>query len=63
MVTKLKRRIDGSCYCANCRMQQRDIEATCFYCGRIFSNYEEVLEEIYHEIEEQRAKEYRTVNI
>jgi hypothetical protein len=34
-------------------MQQRDIEATCFYCGYLFSNYEEVLREIYKETEEE----------
>jgi len=53
MVTKLKRRIDGTCYCAHCMMQQRDVEATCFYCGYVFSNYEDVLREIYMEAEEE----------
>ena len=53
MVTKLKRRIDGTCYCAHCMMQQRDVEATCFYCGYMFSNYEDVLCEIYMEADEE----------
>ena len=33
----------GNCYvCSNCMMKQKCDECTCWFCGRIFDNFEEV---------------------
>lgn len=29
--------------CNNCMMKQQSLECTCWFCGRTFSNYEEIL--------------------
>ena len=42
MVAKLKKKIDGNYYCSNCMMGQPDLEPSCFYCGAMFSNWEEI---------------------
>lgn len=30
-------------YCSNCMMRQPRVQANCFWCGNIFSNYESML--------------------
>ena len=34
---------DKGYYCANCRMKQQKLRETCYFCGRIFYNYEQVI--------------------
>lgn len=42
--------------CGNCRMAQKRIENTCWFCGYIFSNYEEILIKNYKDIEQSGGK-------
>ena len=53
MVATLKKNIDGNCYCSNCRMGQPKPEETCFFCGAVFSNYEDIQFQYYLETIEQ----------
>ena len=46
MVAKLKEK-NSVYYCSNCRMRQYKLEPTCFFCEALFSNYEEVMIEIF----------------
>lgn len=36
-------------YCSNCMMRQQRIRASCWWCGNLFSNYEEMLIKDYNE--------------
>lgn len=38
--------------CSNCRMEQKDLRAFCWFCDSFFSNYEEALLENYKDKEE-----------
>lgn len=38
--------------CSNCRMKQQEIEETCWFCGFMFSNYEEELIKYFREEQE-----------
>lgn len=42
MTSKLVEKND-SYYCSNCMMRQPRIQVSCWWCGDIFSNYEEIL--------------------
>lgn len=44
-------------YCSNCRMIQREVHQQCEFCGLGFSNYEEVLTQIYTKWEIESDKE------
>ena len=33
--------------CSNCRMEQKDLRAFCWFCDSFFSNYEEVALQYY----------------
>lgn len=37
--------IDKGTYyiCSECRMKQRELGETCWFCGKVFTNYEEEL--------------------
>ena len=52
-IATLKRKIDGNLYCSKCMMGQAHIRNTCFYCGAMFSNYEDMVVEIAREISEE----------
>lgn len=52
MIAELKGPIFGPYYCSSCRMKQpQNFHYYCFFCGEIFSNYEEII--INEEIERQ----------
>lgn len=52
MVAMLKKVANGGYRCTYCHMKQHEpINATCPFCGNIFSNYEEIL------IKELKARE------
>ena len=57
MVSTLKKKIDGHFYCNYCKMGQFDLMPTCFYCGRTFSNFEDVLLQNYNEEVDEKMKE------
>lgn len=42
MVAELVKRGDKY-ICSECRMQQREIQWSCWFCGKYFSNYESIL--------------------
>ena len=42
MVSKLEVKNDMY-YCSNCMMRQPRVQENCFWCGNMFSNYEEML--------------------
>jgi len=50
MVALLKEK-NGKLYCSNCRMTQPRLLEICFFCGRSFSNYEDILLKLYKEEE------------
>ena len=55
MISKLIKR--GEQYsCSNCMMRQPTIKNCCWFCGNIFSNFEEVMLEIYDIIEEDKRR-------
>lgn len=56
MVAKLRKKIDGNYYCSNCMMGQPDLEPSCFYCGAIFSNWEEIQFQLQKEYEEEEIR-------
>ena len=56
MVAKLKKKIDGNYYCSNCMMGQLDLNPKCFYCGAIFSNWEELQFQLQKEYEEEEIR-------
>ena len=43
-------------YCSECMMRQKDIESVCFFCGKSFSNWEEILVRLFDVREEDRRK-------
>ena len=43
-------------YCSKCRMRQQELHPFCDYCGETFSNYEDVLVEIYEDKREDEIK-------
>ena len=43
-------------YCSNCFMKLQKFTSYCEYCGEIFSNYENVLIEIYENKREDEIK-------
>ncbi len=47
MIATLLENRAGEWYCSECRMRQKEIEPSCYYCGRLFSNYEEVALKLY----------------
>lgn len=54
MIAKLIHKNDYY-YCSECRMKQdRIIEPYCFFCGAIFSNYEEELIKIFDKEEKNK---------
>ena len=57
MITTLKRKIDGHFYCNNCKMGQYKLRPSCFYCGFTFSNYEDIVIQLYEEEKDERNKE------
>lgn len=42
MVAELVKRGDKY-ICSECRMRQRDIQWSCWFCGKTFSNYENIM--------------------
>ena len=42
MVAELVKRGDKY-ICSECRMQQRGLQWSCWFCGKTFSNYENIL--------------------
>ena len=42
MTSKLFKKQDQY-YCSNCMMRQPRVQANCFWCGDMFSNYENML--------------------
>ena len=42
MVSKLVQKNDIY-FCSNCMMRQPRVQANCFWCGNMFSNYEDML--------------------
>ena len=42
MITHLVKRNDGY-LCHNCRMAQKELRETCWFCGYFFSNYESIV--------------------
>jgi hypothetical protein len=56
MVAKLRKKIDGNYYCSNCMMGQPDLESNCFYCGAVFSNWEEIQFQLQKEYEEEEIR-------
>ena len=54
MIAKLKKNEYGNYYyCSECMMRQKEIEPTCYFCGLLFSNYEEVIIQLYKELLEE----------
>ena len=43
-------------YCSECRMRQQELRPFCSYCGETFSNYEDVLVEMYEDKREDEIK-------
>ena len=43
-------------YCSECRMRQQELQPYCEFCGETFSNYEDVLVEIYEDKREDEIK-------
>lgn len=56
MITQLVKKPHGY-ICGNCRMIQRKIEDTCWFCGYVFSNYEEILIKNYKEVENYESRQ------
>lgn len=42
--------------CGNCRMKQQELHENCWFCGCIFSNYENVILENYKEQENNKEE-------
>lgn len=58
MVAKLKKKIDGNWYCSNCMMGQARPQPNCFFCGAMFSNWEEVEIGKYEEENKVKFEDY-----
>lgn len=43
-------------YCSECRMRQTEVRPHCGFCGKVFSNYEDVLVEMYEDKREDEIK-------
>ena len=43
-------------YCSECRMRQKELRPYCEFCGETFSNYEDVLVEMYEDKREDEIK-------
>ena len=44
MIAKLKGPVFGDYYCSYCYMKQpHELHSTCVFCGKWFSNYEDIL--------------------
>ena len=44
-------------YCSECRMRQQELRPYCEFCGETFSNYENILIEMYEDKREDEIKE------
>ena len=53
MVAELVKRGD-SYICSACRMKQRALQYSCWFCGKTFSNYESIL---YEKLREEEKNE------
>ena len=43
-------------YCSHCMMRQLQINPNCYFCGNYFSNWEEVMIELFKEQEQEEMK-------
>ena len=55
MVSKLIKK-DYAYICSECRMRQPRLQDTCWWCGNLFSNFEEVLMKDFKENMEEALK-------
>lgn len=44
--------------CGNCRMKQQELHETCWFCGCLFSNYENIILKNYKEQENNKEKTF-----
>lgn len=49
-------------YCSNCMMRQAHLRTQCFFCGSIFSNYEDALYQNYEELKKEEIKRLEANN-
>lgn len=56
MVTTLINKF-GMFICGSCRMVQPTLDNTCCFCGKTFSNYEEIVAQGWREDFEEQIKE------
>ncbi len=54
MTSKLVKKKNTYC-CSNCMMRQPHLATNCWWCGNLFSNYEEII--IENAIEEEKINE------
>lgn len=53
MIAKLKKKSNGSYYCSECMMISNLKEPYCCFCGLLFSNWEQVMRDIFMEQEQK----------
>ena len=57
MIATLKKRDPLSFYCSNCRMMQYNVKLTCSFCGAEFTNYADILIQMYEAEYEEIIKD------
>lgn len=49
ITTTIRRQNDNNLYCANCRIHIPKLKAYCPFCNAIFSNYENILNQLFQD--------------